>query len=230
VPLALFDVDHTLVAGSTLAGFFSQLKRMVTDQDLITRVQALEARAAREGYGDHAKLVRTAFGLLVGQELSLAYQVGRAWFEENGRADLIEVTGARLRAHQRAGQTVVFVSGSWLPSLAPIAEFYDVEHVLCCRPDHQNGVLTGTVPYVAVGDGKVRAVREFIAAQHFDLEASVAYGDDPTDIPMLEMVAHPVVVGSNPTLAHVAHERGWDHIQLPVQTPRTETGALPRSP
>ncbi len=43
-----------------------------------------------------------------------------------------------------------------------------------------------------------------------DLEASWAYSDSVTDLPMLEAVGHPVAVNPDKTLRRVAEERGWE--------------------
>jgi len=43
-----------------------------------------------------------------------------------------------------------------------------------------------------------------------DLNASYAYSDSMTDLPMLETVGHPVVVNPDAALAAVAAERGWE--------------------
>jgi hypothetical protein len=43
-----------------------------------------------------------------------------------------------------------------------------------------------------------------------DLEASYAYSDSATDIPMMDAVGHPVAVNPDRVLARMAKEREWD--------------------
>jgi hypothetical protein len=53
-------------------------------------------------------------------------------------------------------------------------------------------------------------MREVARRQDIDLDASYAYSDSATDIPMLEVVGHPVAVNPDRELARVAKDRGWD--------------------
>jgi len=57
-------------------------------------------------------------------------------------------------------------------------------------------------------------MRRFIEASEFDVKLffSYAYGDRVQDIPMLEMVDHPVAVYPDKELLTCANERGWTAI------------------
>jgi hypothetical protein len=52
-----------------------------------------------------------------------------------------------------------------------------------------------------------------------DMEASFAYSDSATDVPMLEAVGHPVVVNPDRVLARLARDRGWEvrHFVRPIR-------------
>jgi len=62
----------------------------------------------------------------------------------------------------------------------------------------------------AYGPGKADAIRAMAEVENIDLEASYAYSDSITDLPMLEAVGHPVVVNPDAALAVIAAERGWE--------------------
>ena len=53
-------------------------------------------------------------------------------------------------------------------------------------------------------------MREHAARGHVDLPQSYAYSDSITDLPMLELVGHPVAVNPDKELARVARERDWE--------------------
>jgi hypothetical protein len=61
----------------------------------------------------------------------------------------------------------------------------------------------------AYGPYKADLIRAAAAADGVDLDASFAYSDSYTDLPMLEIVGHPVVVNPDRVLAKVARERDW---------------------
>jgi len=54
------------------------------------------------------------------------------------------------------------------------------------------------------------SILKLAASHHIDLDESSAYSDSATDIPMLEVVGHPVVVNPDRALAKEAKERGWE--------------------
>jgi phosphoserine phosphatase len=59
-------------------------------------------------------------------------------------------------------------------------------------------------------DGKAQAIRELAERERFSLEQSYAYSDSESDLPMLRLVGHPVVVNPDATLRRVAREEGWE--------------------
>ena len=74
-----------------------------------------------------------------------------------------------------------------------------------------DGVYTGRPggPFT-YRDGKAQAIRELAEREGIALEHSYAYSDSESDLPMLELVGHPVVVNPDLPLARIAKERGWE--------------------
>jgi hypothetical protein len=60
-----------------------------------------------------------------------------------------------------------------------------------------------------------------------DLDASYAYSDSITDLPMLEVVGHPVVVNPDRELARIAKEREWTVLQFRIGVPLRERVPMP---
>ena len=77
--------------------------------------------------------------------------------------------------------------------------------------------------YIDTGDayrireGKIERVRDWLAGQGrrlADFPDSSFYSDSLNDLPLLELVARPVAVDPDPTLAAEAARRGWPVISL----------------
>src|SRR5204862_7105485 len=83
------------------------------------------------------------------------------------------------------------------------------------RSEIRDGVYTGEIdgPFV-YGEGKAMALREFAAAQSISLDASWAYSDSVSDLPMLEAVGHPVAVNPDAELLEIAHREGWEILRF----------------
>ena len=210
-------MDRTLITGSSLAEFFVYLKQVHSDGELVAAVTELQQRAALL---DHPRLITEAMRILQGQSWNFMLEIGQGWYDSKGQSEFIAASVDRLRKHQDRGDQVVLVSGSWFPSLSPVARALGVgaERVLCSSPEVVDGLLTGVLEHTVFGEGKVRAITEFLTGTDVDLATASAYGDDVADLPMLEMVAHPVAVGSNPALARVAAERGWEQLAVAAVT------------
>lgn len=74
--------------------------------------------------------------------------------------------------------------------------------MLAAEPAIESGVLTGElVGPPMIGEGKRRAVRALLARRPaIDPGDCHAYGDHVSDLPMLQEVGHPTVVGGSPEL------------------------------
>jgi HAD superfamily hydrolase (TIGR01490 family) len=116
-----------------------------------------------------------------------------------------------VRAHQDAGRPTFIVSAASHPLVELIARVLVMDGGIGTRYEvAPDGTLTGNVdgPFT-YGKGKVRAMRD-VAAQHdIDLEASWAYSDSASDLPMLRAVGNAVVVNPDPELTEIAKAEGW---------------------
>jgi phosphoserine phosphatase len=63
-------------------------------------------------------------------------------------------------------------------------------------------------------EGKVLSMRELAEREQIDLDASYAYSDSESDLPMLRAVGHPVVVNPDPDLRRIATAEGWEVLRL----------------
>jgi hypothetical protein len=63
-------------------------------------------------------------------------------------------------------------------------------------------------------EGKVLSMREIAVREDIDLDASYAYSDSESDLPMLRAVRHAVVVNPDPHLRRIASEEGWEVLHL----------------
>ncbi|MFJ2829030.1 HAD family hydrolase [Streptomyces sp. NPDC087263] len=129
----------------------------------------------------------------------------RRWYAERSKAAdfYIAATAAELRRHRAEGAAVALVSGTFPPLLGPVAEEVGARFVLSARLERCGRVLTGgLIGPPAIGEGKRTLARELLARHpHIDPADCHAYGDHPSDLPMLRTVGHPVMVAPDGTLA-----------------------------
>ena len=121
-----------------------------------------------------------------------------------------------LEGHQAAGHRVILLSGTPSPLLEEIGRSLDVTESVGTPPDMRNGRYTGRIePPVCQGEHKAGRLLEYIRqTEDVDFSESFAYADSKTDLPVLQLVGHPVAVRPDIELAQIAQEAGWDVIQI----------------
>jgi HAD superfamily hydrolase (TIGR01490 family) len=138
--------------------------------------------------------------------------------------------------HKAAGRRVYIISASPFEIVQPLGRFLGVDRVIASRARiDEAGRYTGEMDVYAYGPYKADLIREIAERDGIDLAESYAYSDSYTDLPMLEVVGHPVVVNPDRVLLKVAREREWEvqefvrpvrlRDRVPVPPPRA-TAAL----
>lgn len=215
---AFFDVDETLISIKSMFDFFPFWCYRQAKSDLQQNFDSafISARAEGQSREQLNRLYYSFFEQVLLRDLQIS---GQEWFEDRFKASTppyIECVITQLRAHQDAGVTPVFVSGSMLPLLQPLANDLGVEHCLCTRliVDTQ-GRLTGAIERPqTIGGGKADALKSFLDQQEARAQDCYAYGDDISDLAMLEAVGLAVAVGGTTELTTLAKNRGWSHLRL----------------
>ena len=214
---AFFDLDRTLMAGSS--GIF--FARAAFEAGMITRARLAHdlwenLRFRLRGSTDNwADAVRARVGeMLAGvpvrdlQRMSprvLAGVLPRLY------PQMLE----RAYRHQDAGQPVYIVTAASQEMADLLAYVLAFDGGVGSRLEVVDGRYTGRAagPF-NYRDGKVASMRELAAREGIDLDASYAYSDSESDLPMLRAVGHPIVVNSDPELARIALREGWEILRL----------------
>jgi len=117
----------------------------------------------------------------------------------------------RILAHKAKGNLIVFVTGSLDFIVAPLADYFQADHVLCMSLYEEKGKFTGELTTSPLAEeAKARAIRTFAEGHGIELTASYAYGDSRADLPMLHCVSTPIVVNPGKSLRRIASESGWE--------------------
>jgi HAD superfamily hydrolase (TIGR01490 family) len=216
-PAAFFDLDKTLMAGSS-GVFFA---RAAYETGMISR-----SRLARDLYenirfrlrgstDDRADDVRKRVGEMIAgvpvrdlQRLSprvLAGVLPRLYPQMLQRA----------YAHQDAGVPVYILTAASQEMADLLAHVLAFDGGLGSRSEIVDGRYTGRPagPF-NYREGKVLSMRELAEREAIDLEASFAYSDSESDLPMLRAVGQPVVVNPDSELRRIALDEGWEVLHL----------------
>jgi len=207
---AFFDMDKTLIAENSGAVY---MKDRYERGDLSTweLVRGLgDYLRYKLGVLDLRAWVRAAMREFAGVSEAELEAEAREIFDKR-IVHLIYPEAARLvREHLDRGHVVAIVSGATRYVVEPLAEHLGVEHALYTRCEVRGGRLTGEViEPICFEDGKIYWLQNFIEEHDVDLALSWFYTDSVTDVPLLDLVGHPVVVNPDPMLYRTAVRRCW---------------------
>jgi HAD superfamily hydrolase (TIGR01490 family) len=123
---------------------------------------------------------------------------------------------ALAHEHQDAGRRAYIVTAASQELATMLAQVLALDGAIGSQfSEVQDGVYTGRPAGLFVyRSDKARAVQELAEREHIDLEASYAYSDSESDLPMLQVVGHPVAVNPDQELARVARQHGWQILRF----------------
>jgi HAD superfamily hydrolase (TIGR01490 family) len=211
--LAFFDVDNTLMRGTSLfqLGREAWNKKVITWRD-IAPFAWHQARFITKGENEnHLKSARErALELSLGKKQSDIVELAEGIWEHRIRRRLYPETVELTQEHIRKGHEV------WLVSATPweigdlIARKLGLTGAIGTRIRAIDGVYTGELDgEVMHHEHKAEAAKALATKAGADLGDSWAYSDSRNDIPLLQLVGNPVVVNPDPILAHHAHQHDW---------------------
>jgi HAD superfamily hydrolase (TIGR01490 family) len=125
---------------------------------------------------------------------------------------------ALVQRHRAAGDQLVIVTATNEFVTGPIAHAFGVEELIAVQLERgPDGWITGEIFGVpSLREGKVKRLGQWLAARGLgwaDVEATF-YSDSINDLPLLEVVGHPVATNPDVRLRAIAGERGWRILDL----------------
>lgn len=214
--LAVFDLDRTLVPGSSLA----RLARALGEAGVLRR-RALAGHLLREavfaarGLGPaaldrlRASLLRAATGVERAPLLEVVDRVGAAV-----AADMFPSARWLLERHLAEGHEVVLLSSSPQELVAAVAAEIDPTIIpVGTWAEVTEGRYTGSLaaPFCH-GPGKLLRLEQVLGWR--DLQQATAYADAGSDLPVLRACGSPVAVNPDRVLRAVATSTRWPILDL----------------
>ncbi|HWH31963.1 MAG TPA: HAD family hydrolase, partial [Egibacteraceae bacterium] len=128
---------------------------------------------------------------------------------------------ALVDMHMEAGRDVWIISASPVEVVAELARALGMTGGLGTESEVVDGVYTGRLaaPF-CYGEGKAERIHKLAAERGYDLSKCYSYSDSASDLPMMQVVGHPVAVNPDRALTAVAHRRGWPVVEFARQAKR----------
>ena len=210
---AFFDVDNTLVRGSTSYQFAKAAyqRKFFPRKDFVAFAWH-QLRFITKGETAHmlAAIKDRALALVKGRSYAQMNAMISDVYEQNIRAKVWPETARIAQQHIEAGREV------WIITAAPqemgneIAKRLGLTGALGTKLKQIDGVLTGELEGKPLhGKQKAKAIKKLAKEKGISLKRSFAYSDSHNDLPMLSLVGHPVAVNPDKMLKAYAKAAGW---------------------
>jgi HAD superfamily hydrolase (TIGR01490 family) len=211
---AFFDVDNTLVRGSTLyflgrgmyqRGFFTKadISRFVV-ANLRFRMTGVEKQDVIERYQ------KAATDFVGGHKVEDILKLGEEIYDEYVSPKLWQGTYKIAQEHLSQGEDV------WLVTAAPqdmaniIAHRLGFTGALGSKVIVRDGIYSGELDgKILHGSEKAAAIKTLAIERNYSLPNCYSYSDSHNDLPLLNAVGHPSAINPDAILRIKALAEGW---------------------
>lgn len=209
---AFFDLDRTLISGASpfVFGIAAWRNKMIPTKSLLTDgfnalIFKLFGASDEKSEAIRDRILGAVEGANQADLMSLNEEIGPTLMRK-----VRPESRSLVDMHHEAGRDTWIVSASPIELVEPLAHALGMTGGIATRSEVVDGVYTGRLdgPFV-YGTGKTEAIEKLAAERGYDMRLCYAYSDSVSDLPMLELVGHPVAVNPDGALESLAQRRGW---------------------
>lgn len=214
IKLALVDLDGTLIRGSSAERtFFWYLfgRGHIRPPNFVRFLLHLIWLSLISGL-DQAKGQNKTY--LKGESLE---QVQK-WAKEFAASVLRNLISSKLRQRilhlKKEGYMIALLSGSLQMLVDQLKDYLQADILIGVQLEVDSGRLSGWKSGIyPFGQQKIEALFQYIKPDQVDWKKSYAFADRMADLPVLNLVGHPVVVNPEKKLLRFAQKKGWEIIK-----------------
>jgi HAD superfamily hydrolase (TIGR01490 family) len=211
---AFFDVDNTLIRGSTIyfLGRGMYQRGYFTKKDISRFVLAnLRFRlTGKENKEEIARFQDAATDFIGGHNVKDIETIAQQIYDEFVSPAMWQGTIDIAQTHIANGVEVYLVTAAPEDMATLIAKRLGLTGALGSKAEIKDGLYTGHMNGALLhGKEKAVAVRELAEKKGFDLTECFAYSDSNNDLPLLQCVGHPSAMNPDALLGLRAMAEGW---------------------
>lgn len=214
--LAIFDLDNTLLDGDSdyLWGKFLAGQGLV-DGDWYERENQRFYDEYKAGTLDIFEFLEFSLRPLSENSAETLKILHQQFMQECVRPIITTASRNKIAEHADRGDILLIITATNKFITGPIATELGIENILATEPEVIDGNYTGKVSGIpCFREGKVQRLHDWLRQNGLNLADSYFYSDSHNDLPLLELVSHPVAVDPDETLQQHAEMKGWEIITL----------------
>jgi HAD superfamily hydrolase (TIGR01490 family) len=214
--LAIFDLDHTLLAGDSdhLWGEF-MISHGLVEREGHKRLNDRFYEDYKAGTLDIAAYTRFALEPLVRLGAARLLPLRERFIAEVIEPIVAPAAPALLERHRIQGDQLLIITATNRFVTEPIAQLLGVDELLATDPEQVDGRYTGAITGIpCYREGKLGRLAQWRAQQDETYSHVTFYSDSHNDLPLLRDVDQPVAVDPDAELRAEAQREGWLIISL----------------
>ena len=214
--LAIFDLDNTLLDGDSdyLWGKFLASQGLV-DGDWYEKENQRFYDEYKAGTLDIFEFLEFSLRPLSENSTETLQKLHQQFMQECIRPIITSASRNKIAEHADRGDILLIITATNKFITGPIATELGIENILATEPEVVDGNYTGKVSGTpCFREGKVQRLHDWLRKNGQNLADSYFYSDSHNDLPLLELVSHPVAVDPDETLQQHAEMKGWEIISL----------------
>ena len=212
MPLAIYDLDNTLIGGDSdyLWGEFLCDEGIISDRESFQKMNDYFYHQYETGELNIFAWAEFSFKVLSDHSLDELNKLRKDFVDTKIKPILLEKAQSCINNHKEKGDTVLVITASNTFITKPIIEMYGIDHLLATEPEFISGRFTGKVSGIpCFQSGKIDNLMPWLEKNNESLIGSYFYSDSHNDLPLLELVDNPIAVNSDKILSSEAHKNGW---------------------
>jgi len=210
VPVVFFDLDDSLInkdANSLWIRWRFRSERWAIVEAMLALASLY--RAYKRGRVTHWRLSNYYRTRTRGMNLASYERRVEQFFTERGQLHIYPQAASLLFAYERQGTELVMITGADHVIAEAYGRAFGIPHVISNRLRVEGEKIVGLERPMCYGSGKVALAQAFLQARGLSFTDAAFYTDSHADIPLLELVAQPVVLNPNEQLRNAATLRNW---------------------
>ncbi len=216
--VAFFDLDNTLVKGSSLFYFAKYLvKNEILTKKELAKFATAQARFISSRTEDpkiQNEIKSKALEIVKGKSQDEILRLCENSLAENLYESLYPEVLQFLHWHQERGHLTWIVTASPVEIASGIAKKLNMTGALGTISEVKDRQYTGKLlTEILHGKNKADAIKTLAKSMSLNLDNAFAYSDSLNDLPLLCSVGTPVVVNPNKELKRIARKNKWQEIE-----------------
>ena len=210
-PIAIFDIDNTLIKGQSQLLFVRYLYTEGKLSCLKYFKVLLWFVLYKIGiYEDVSKIRRKLFVELKDFQIKEWEKIIHEFFYKEITRRILPKSIELINYHKQSNFEIIIISATISQIADMFRKYLSLDFQMSTKLEKKGELLTGKIEGdIVYGRNKVNKLMEFIRNNNLSLKGSFAYGDHISDVPLLTFVENPIVVNPNKKMKKMAEKNNW---------------------